>query len=213
MGTAHSKYTDAIVGIKGQVQKRGEQRRRLIVDAAIELFAKQGYRGAGLAAIAEQAGITPSAIIHHFGSKEGLLRAVLDEHDARSAARLSQHAGKGVRGLVDALLDNAEHMQRNVHLATLHATLQVEYLQADPGSEVRERFLQRSRLLRQAMADIVGTGVRSGELSDCPDPDATAAEILAFQEGALILWRLDPQNTNLRALYETYLRHLTSQAR
>jgi hypothetical protein len=26
------------------------------------------------------------------------------------------------------------------------------------------------------------------------DPEATAAEILAFQEGALILWRLDPDH-------------------
>ena len=58
------------------------------------------------------------------------------------------------------------------------------------------------------MADILRTGVQSGELSDCPDPDSTAAEILAFQEGALVLWRLDPQNTNLRDLYETHLRRL-----
>jgi AcrR family transcriptional regulator len=203
-------YTGAIAGIKGQVQKRGEQRRRLIIDAAIELFGRQGYRGTGLAAIAQQADITPSAVIHHFGSKEGLLRAVLDEYDARSAARLSQYGGKGVRGLIDALLDNAEHMQRNVHLATLHATLQAEHLEAGPGNEVRDRFLQRSRHLRRAMADILRTGVRTGELANCPNPDATAAEILAFQEGALILWRLDPDNTDLRGLYETHLGHLTS---
>ena len=35
-----------------------------------------------------------------------------------------------------------------------------------------------------------------------------AAEILAFQEGALVLWRLDPETVDLRALYETYLRRL-----
>jgi AcrR family transcriptional regulator len=190
------------------VQKRGEERRRLIVDAAIDLFGRQGYRGTGLAAIADQAGITPSAVIHHFGSKEGLLRAVLDEHDARSAARLSQYAGRGVRGLVEALLDNADHMRRNVHLATLHATLQAEHLAAPPGNDVRDRFLQRSRLLRRAMADILREGARTGELTSCPDPDATAAEILAFQEGALILWRLDPDNTDLRTLYETHLRRV-----
>ena len=190
------------------MQKRGEERRRLIVDAALELFARQGYRGTGLAAIARQAGITPSAVIHHFGSKEGLLRAVLDEHDARSAARLSHHVGAGVRGLVDALLDNADHMRRNVHLATLHATLQAEHLPAGPGDEVHDRFLRRSRRLRQAMADILRAGVRGGELAGCPDPEAAAAEILAFQEGALVLWRLDPETVDLRALYETYLRRL-----
>ncbi len=193
------------------MQKRGEQRRRAIVDAATELFGRHGYRGTGLAVIAEHAGITPSAVIHHFGSKEGLLRAVLDAHDARAAARLSRHVGKGVRGLVDALLDDAEDTQRHMHLSTLHATLQAEHLTAGPGDEVRERFLQRSRILRQAMADVLRGGIDSGEITDCPDPDATAAELLAFQEGALIVWRLDPERTDLRALYETHLRHLIAQ--
>lgn len=86
------------------------QRRRAILDAAIDIFGRQGYQGTGLSAIAQDAGITASAIIHHFGSKEGLLRAVLDEHDARSAARLSAHVSRGVTGLADALLDNADHM-------------------------------------------------------------------------------------------------------
>jgi hypothetical protein len=42
---------------------------------------------------------------------------------------------------------------------------------------------------------ILRAGVADGQLSECLDPTATAAEILAFQEGALILWRLDPGNT------------------
>ena len=184
------------------------RRRRAILDAAIDLFGRQGYQGTGLSAIAQDAGITASAIIHHFGSKEGLLRAVLDEHDARSAARLSAHVGRGVTGLVDALLDNADHMTRNVHLATLHTTLQAEHLAAGPGDHVRDRFLRRSRLLRQAMTDILRAGVADGELTECADPEAIAAEILAFQEGALILWRLDPDHTDLRTLYENFLRRV-----
>jgi hypothetical protein len=47
-----------------------------------------------------------------------------------------------------------------------------------------------------------------GPFNGCLDPEATAAEILAFQEGALILWRLDPDNTDLRTLYEHFLRRL-----
>lgn len=190
------------------MQQRGVQRRRAILDAAIDLFSRQGYQGTGLSAIAQEAGITASAITHHFGSKEGLLRAVLDEHDARSAARLSAYVGRGVTGLIDALFDNADHMTRNVHLAALHTTLQAEHLEAGPGDHVRERFLQRSRLLRRAMADILGAGIADGELPGCLDPEATAAEILAFLEGALILWRLDPDNTDLRTLYENFLRRL-----
>lgn len=130
------------------MQQRGVQRRRAILDAAIDLFGRQGYQGTGLSAIAQEAGITASAIIHHFGSKEGLLRAVLDEHDARSAARLSAHVGRGVTGLVDALLDNADHMARNVHLATLHTTLQAEHLAAGPEDRDTLEKAQKGRAAR-----------------------------------------------------------------
>lgn len=184
------------------------QRRRAILDAAIDLFGRQGYQGTGLSAIAQQAGITASAIIHHFGSKQGLLRAVLDEHDAHSAARLSTYTGRGVTGLVEALLDNADHMTSNSHLATLHTTLQAEHLAAGPEDPVRERFLHRSRLLRHAMADILRSAAADGPRNEGLDPEATAAEILAFQEGVLILWRLDPDNTDLRTLYQHFLRRL-----
>ncbi|MFC7616599.1 TetR/AcrR family transcriptional regulator [Actinokineospora soli] len=79
------------------MQRRGVQRRRDLVDAAIELFGAHGYANTTVAAVAEKAGVTPSALIHHFGSKENLLRAVLDEFDARSAARVAEHAGAARR--------------------------------------------------------------------------------------------------------------------
>ena len=189
------------------MQQRGVDRRRAILDAAGELFGRQGYRGTGLAAIAADAGITASAVVHHFGSKEGLLQAVLDDYDERSASRLSQYVGQGVAGLIGAMLDNAEHVTHNVHLATLHTTLQAEHLEAADDHPVRRRFLDRNRSLRKAIASIFRTAVADGELASCPDPEAVADEILAFQEGALVLWRLDPA-VDLRTLYENYFQRL-----
>ncbi|WP_373559264.1 helix-turn-helix domain-containing protein [Streptomyces sp. Ag82_G6-1] len=45
-------------------------------------------RGTAVAAVAERAGATPSALIHHFGSKDGLVRADLEEADRRALQRL-----------------------------------------------------------------------------------------------------------------------------
>ncbi len=44
--------------------------------AALELFALRGYRGASVRAIADRAGVSPGLVVHHFGSKDGLRRAV-----------------------------------------------------------------------------------------------------------------------------------------
>lgn len=169
------------------MQQRGVERRREIVDAAIELFGANGYAGTGVAAIAKKAGVTPSAVIHHFGSKENLLKAVLDEFDARAAARVSS------RDLVTALLEDAEYTMAHKGLATLHTVLQAEHLARD--DEITHRFRARNRLLRRHFAEALGS-------------EAAALELIAFLEGALTVWLLDPETTDLKAMYARYLSSL-----
>jgi len=53
--------------------------RALILQAAEEVFAEQGYRGATTAAIAERAGLPKANVHYYFGTKEALYRAVLDD--------------------------------------------------------------------------------------------------------------------------------------
>lgn len=50
-----------------------------ILDAALDLFGRQGVAATSLRAIAEQAGVSPALIVHHFGSKAAL-RAACDDH-------------------------------------------------------------------------------------------------------------------------------------
>lgn len=47
--------------------------------SALELYAKRGEKDAGLRDIARHAGVAPGLVRHHFGSKEGLTRAVDDD--------------------------------------------------------------------------------------------------------------------------------------
>jgi len=51
-----------------------------ISDCALKLFSKLGYDGVGVQEIIDAAGITKPTLYHYFGSKEGLLKAVLQEH-------------------------------------------------------------------------------------------------------------------------------------
>lgn len=50
---------------------------RAIRDAAARRFAREGYASVALEDVAGDAGATRGAVYHHFGSKEGLFRAVL----------------------------------------------------------------------------------------------------------------------------------------
>lgn len=65
--------------------------RARIRDAAIVLFGRHGYEGAGVRAIAAEAAVSPALVIHHFGSKEGLRRAC-DEYVAATVRTTKQQA-------------------------------------------------------------------------------------------------------------------------
>ncbi len=56
---------------------RGADTRRRLIETAIEVFATHGYDGTSTRLLAERAGVNLPAIQYHFGSKEGLYRAVV----------------------------------------------------------------------------------------------------------------------------------------
>src|SRR4051794_29733888 len=62
---------------------QGEQTKQAILDAALELYAETGFRGTGLIAIGERAGVTHATVLYHYGSSHELLMAVLEERERR----------------------------------------------------------------------------------------------------------------------------------
>ncbi|MGW1957698.1 TetR/AcrR family transcriptional regulator [Streptomyces sp. NPDC001920] len=203
-----------MAGVKGQVQKRGVERRRAMVDAAIELFARQGVRGTGVAAIAERAGATPSALIHHFGSKDGLVRAVLEEADRRALERLSitRDAEPTLDQAFDWFVRDAAHTAAaERELAALHTTLTAENL--EPGSVLHTWFRDRGRGLRTHLAALFTRAAADGTAPADLDAATLAAETAAFIEGAHLLWLLDPDQVDLTAVHRSYFEGLAARLR
>lgn len=75
-----------------QEERKAETRARLL-SAAADLFADQGIDAVSVDAVAEEAGRTSGAVYAHFGSKQGLLLALLDSwKDSVFAAVLAEVA-------------------------------------------------------------------------------------------------------------------------
>lgn len=95
---------------------RGEETRRRIVEAALEVFAEEGFARASTRRIAAAAGVNPPALQYYFDSKEGLHRACADRIVADVAARLEPVLASGARAAergdadeaLDALCELAE---------------------------------------------------------------------------------------------------------
>ncbi len=52
----------------------------MILEAALQLFSKQGYRGTSIREIAAEAGLSTGNVYHHFPDKETLFRTLLDQY-------------------------------------------------------------------------------------------------------------------------------------
>lgn len=63
-------------------QDRSDRSRRQILDRALKLFSKQGYRGTNIREIAEAAGLSTGNVYHLFPDKESIFRALLERYFA-----------------------------------------------------------------------------------------------------------------------------------
>jgi TetR/AcrR family transcriptional regulator len=93
------------------LSRDAEATKNSILDAAEEEFAKGGLLGAGTEAIAAKTGVTKCMIFYHFGSKEGLYRAVLERavsHYVRAMQAVDIHSGEpqeALRNVLEVFLD------------------------------------------------------------------------------------------------------------
>jgi AcrR family transcriptional regulator len=96
--------------------------RERLVEAAKELFSRDGYAGTGTRAIAARAGCNLSLIKHYFGSKAGLLLAVVEENLAgvRQALRgIVAGAGTPEEKLgrfIDLMVDNFDQNRKGMRV-------------------------------------------------------------------------------------------------
>ncbi len=73
-----------------------------LLKTALDLFAHRGYEAVGVAEIVCQAGVTKPTLYHYFGSKEGLLMAIIEPRFfdfERELKKATQYDGDLVRSI------------------------------------------------------------------------------------------------------------------
>jgi TetR/AcrR family transcriptional regulator, fatty acid metabolism regulator protein len=73
-----------------------EDKRRLILDAAVRVFARSGYEASPVGDVAKEAGVAYGLVYHYFGSKDAVLEAVFREAWGRllAAVALAEETGR-----------------------------------------------------------------------------------------------------------------------
>jgi len=75
--------------------ERSAATRATIIAAVVDVIARDGFQGLTAQSLAERSGLTWGAVQHHFGGKDQLLLAVLEDSFARFAERLERAPAPG----------------------------------------------------------------------------------------------------------------------
>ncbi|GAA3879618.1 TetR/AcrR family transcriptional regulator [Streptomyces sedi] len=167
---------------------KGVERRREILDRAIEVFAERGSEGTSLRAIGDALGVSHAALRHYFSSREELLLEVYRYAEERSSERDPEAPGGSAVGM---MTHAARRNRRVPGLVQLYSTLLAHALD-DDHEESREFFAARFAGLRATLAARVAAGQARGEIRGDVAPAAVAALAIAASDGLQAQWLLDP---------------------
>ncbi|MGH1489166.1 MAG: TetR/AcrR family transcriptional regulator [Acidimicrobiales bacterium] len=165
-----------------------ETTRQELLDSGRALFADLGYAAARTEEIVARTGLTRGALYHHFGSKVGLFRAVLEQVHVEVAEKVDKAGRSSTGGPIDALragfhgyLDAA--LDRNVRQILLIDGPAVIGWQAWHDLDLEHGYSVTRTVLEHAM--------RKGQIEQAPVDELTHLLLGAVTQAALELGRVE----------------------
>jgi AcrR family transcriptional regulator len=171
-----------------------------IRDAAIEQFGQHGF-GTGLRAIAEAAGVSAALVIHHFGSKEGLIKAC----DEWIAEEIRSQKSEALRSN-----DPPTWLAQLAAIESFAPLMAYLVRSMMAGGELAKMLWQR--MIANA-EDYLNEGVRAGTIRPSRDPGARAKFLALSGGGGFLLYlQMHDNPTDLRAVLRDYGNDMTLPA-
>jgi AcrR family transcriptional regulator len=171
-------------------------RRADIIERATEAFSTNGFHGSSQREIAAAVGLTQPGLVHHFGTKEELLEAVLEHKDeVQTEAFDNEHVLDGLRDLVEQNLAQPG-------LIRLHTTLSAESI--NPTHPGHAYFGARYHKARGLFSGLLRRAQQDGQIAGDADPEALAVLIVAVMDGLQLQW-LHDEDVDVRSAFDSLL--------
>lgn len=159
--------------------KKGEQTRAAVLEQAAAIASCKGLHGLSIGTVATQAGLSKSGLFAHFGSKEALQQAVLEDAVEAFTQEVVVPALQHPRGVgrIRACFENwlawsnASRFPGGCPL--MGATFELD---SQPGL-LRDYVAKQQWRWLDTLARMIVAAIAAGELSPDTDPDLLAFEI------------------------------------
>jgi AcrR family transcriptional regulator len=173
-----------------QQERKAETRARLL-SAAAGLFADQGIDAVSVDAVAEAAGRTSGAVYSHFGSKQGLLLALLDSwKDSILTVLLAEVAvTESPEGQLNAVWDNVSADDDSEGWSLLEHEL---WLRAARDPEVADVIRARNAEARRFSARLLDGWAKAFDAQPAAKSEELAVLVKGLLTGLAMQRRLEP---------------------
>lgn len=164
-------------------------KRRLILDAAVRVFARQGFHACRVSDIADEAGVAYGLVYHYFSSKDEILDTVfLERWNVLLAVIAEVDAGDGpardkLRAIASFIVDSYRHDPDVMKVIVVEVTRAANSFGRTHLGKIREAY--------SLIAAIVAKAQRAGEFRDDVTPDFAALSFYGAIEQVLTGWIFD----------------------
>ncbi|MDT5239176.1 MAG: hypothetical protein QOG79_5102 [Mycobacterium sp.] len=185
-------------------QQQGEQSRELILDATERLMATRGYAATSISDIRKACGLPPSSIYWHFGSKEGVLAAVMERGAQRFFAAIpTSEDADGQLAVLSRLQAQHPGFLRLFYILSLERS--DDPAVAEMVRRVRDTALTR---FRDVISHLLPRDAPAGK-ADRVVHELTAFAV-ALSDGVFFADHLEPEATDVDRMYRRLLQALTA---
>lgn len=169
--------------------RRHELRREMILSAAAEEFAVQGFVNATLERIGERIGLSKASLYYYVNSKEELLAVILEQVTSRIAEAVADVEGSAEQRLLAFVRAHVTIGATSVEGQVLGENVNVLL-----DRKAHERFAHARRQHEQRLATLIQEGIDAGEFR--PLPVAPAVKLIFGGLNSIPVWyRPDGQLT------------------
>lgn len=182
--------------------RNGARTRAQIVEAASRVFAESGYAGGSLRQIAARVGVSPASILQHFGSKEGLLTAVMEDWKA-STARITAVGAVGIDHFTALVRVMGYHIE---HRGLIELFL-MQAAESTSGSNPARAFVDSHYLETvDAWTHRLVEAEELGQIAPMTPAqrEVEARTLIAVMDGFELQWLLDP-TIDLLGMFSAHL--------
>ena len=165
------------------VTRSSERTRQRILEAAYELFYREGFARVGVDTIATQAGVTKRALYYHYPSKDDLLAAVLDfQHGfaLRHITDWAENASSDPEQIVEHLFEGLALWASDPKWKGSGFTRLTMELAGLPGHPARAAASRHKAAIETWLTEKFAEG-------GVADAEETARQIMLLSEGCLSL--------------------------